>query len=93
MIINAVDITRRKQAEESLKAYRDHLEQLVEERTARLRAINEQLEQEVGVRKRAEGELTDRAERLSHFLTVASHELRHPISVVKGYSTMLASSI
>jgi PAS domain S-box-containing protein len=93
VIINAVDITRRKQAEESLKAYRDHLEQLVEERTARLRTINEQLEQEVGVRKRAEGELKDRAERLSHFLTVASHELRHPISVVKGYTTMLSNYI
>lgn len=30
-----------------------------------------------------------RAERLSHFMTVASHELRHPITVIKGYAEIL----
>lgn len=41
-------------------------------------------------RERAyERELAERAERLRHFLTVASHELRHPITIVKGYANTL----
>ncbi|MBU4174535.1 MAG: PAS domain S-box protein [Actinobacteria bacterium] len=37
-----------------------------------------------------ERDLQETAERLRHFLTVASHELRHPVTVVKGYATTLA---
>jgi PAS domain S-box-containing protein len=37
-----------------------------------------------------EGDLRERAERLRDFLVVASHELRHPITIVKGYSHLLA---
>ncbi len=47
------DITERKRAEEELKKHRDQLEELVEERTAALKAINEQLRQEIAERKRA----------------------------------------
>lgn len=39
--------------------------------------------------KRYEAELRERAERLRDFLTVASHEIRHPITVIKGYTEML----
>jgi two-component system OmpR family sensor kinase len=45
--------------------------------------------EEYGKRKEAERLLAERAERLSHFLTVASHELRHPITVIKGYADIL----
>jgi PAS domain S-box-containing protein len=43
--------------EEELRKYRDHLEKLVEERTAELRATNESLQREIGERKWAENEL------------------------------------
>jgi len=44
----------RKRVERELKKYRDHLEELVKERTAELTAVNKQLEQEVTERKQAE---------------------------------------
>jgi PAS domain S-box-containing protein len=51
------DITDRKQTQEELKKYRTHLEELVEERTARLKASTEELQQEITERKRAEDDL------------------------------------
>jgi PAS domain S-box-containing protein len=37
-----------------------------------------------------ENDLAETAERLKHFLSVASHELRHPITIVKGYANTLS---
>ncbi len=48
------DITARKQTEEELQQYRTRLEQLVEERTAAYKTANQQLEQEIVERTRAE---------------------------------------
>jgi len=39
--------------------------------------------------KQYEEELKERAERLGNFLIVASHELRHPITVIKSYTATL----
>lgn len=89
IVVNSRDVTSRKRAELELDRYRKHLEDLVAERTAELAETNEQLRAEIQVRLKAEAELKERAEGLADFLTVASHELRHPISVVKGYTTML----
>ena len=47
------DISERKRAEEELRKHRDRLEELVAERTAKLRAVNAQLEQEIAERVRA----------------------------------------
>ena len=49
------DITERKRVEEEVNKYRFHLEELVKERTSQLTAANEQLQQEIGERKQAEG--------------------------------------
>ena len=49
-----VDITERKRAEEALKSAHDELERRVEQRTAELTKVNEQLKREVEDRKRAE---------------------------------------
>ncbi|MFH1151171.1 MAG: PAS domain S-box protein [Actinomycetota bacterium] len=40
-----------------------------------------------------EQELKERAERLRDFLVVASHELRHPVAIVKGYANTLLEYI
>ncbi len=48
------EIAERKQAEEALSAYQDHLETLVEMRTAELTGVNQHLRQEISERKQAE---------------------------------------
>ncbi|GAK50828.1 multi-sensor signal transduction histidine kinase [Candidatus Moduliflexus flocculans] len=51
------DITERKQIEEELQHHREHLEELVKERTAELVAANERLTQEIAERKQIEAAL------------------------------------
>ncbi len=48
------EISERKQTEEELRSNHDNLEQLLEERTAELRGVNEQLQQEIIERQRLE---------------------------------------
>jgi PAS domain S-box-containing protein len=62
------DITERKQAEEELRQYRNHLEELVAARTAELTRMNERLQQQVAERQLAEAALQESKE---HFRTVA----------------------
>ena len=54
IVVNFHDITERRQAEDDLAEYRQHLEELVEERTADLQNANEQLRCEIVERKQAE---------------------------------------
>lgn len=57
------DVTERKHAEESLREYRHHLEELVQTRTAELMRANEKLVQEIEQRKRLEKEILNISER------------------------------
>ncbi|NIM06687.1 MAG: histidine kinase, partial [Armatimonadetes bacterium] len=57
LAVYAYDITERKRAEQELTEYRDHLQELVEERTAELRRANERLQKEIAEREQAEEEL------------------------------------
>jgi diguanylate cyclase (GGDEF)-like protein/PAS domain S-box-containing protein len=52
-----VDTTRRKQMEDELRKHRDHLEEMVKERTSELKTANKKLEQEIVERKQAEEQL------------------------------------
>lgn len=58
------DITDRKQAEAQLQQYRHHLEELVEERTAELKAANVQLKEEIASRQRVEAALRESSQQL-----------------------------
>lgn len=64
------DITARKRAAEELRRHRDHLEELVEERTAELIKVNVGLEREIAERKRAEKDLEEQRNRLRTVFTV-----------------------
>ena len=57
------DITQRKLGEEELRKHREHLEELVEERTADLTRANEQLQEEITERKRMEEVLRESEEK------------------------------
>ncbi len=73
------DISTQKAAEKVLKEYHDHLEVLVEERTAELAKTNQQLEQEIEERKRAEEALRTREKELE----AQSHHLEEVNTALK----------
>ncbi len=68
----------RKRVEGELRKYRDHLEELVKERTAELMRANEQLQREIAARKRVQEELCrerDLAEALAEAAAVVGSTL------------------
>ncbi len=76
------DITGRKQAEEELRRYRDHLEELVTDRTNELAETNERLRLEVEERRRAE-------EALKLFAYSMAHDLKSPAIGIYGLANRL----
>jgi len=85
------DISERKRAEEELKQYREHLEELVEERTAELRRANEQLEQEITERAQAEKSL-ERELAVNKALAELSDALITPSSSISDIANILLDS-
>jgi PAS domain S-box-containing protein len=102
----AIDVTELKEADEALKKAHDELEMRVRERTTELARVNRDLQFEIAERERAEGERAlllqrekearreaEAANRLKdEFLAIVSHELRSPLNVVVGHSSILLRS-
>ncbi len=74
-----IDVTERKRADDELRTYRDHLEDLVVERTAELAVAKEKAEE------------SDRLK--SAFLATMSHELRTPLNSIIGFSGVLLQGL
>jgi PAS domain S-box-containing protein len=71
----SIDITERKRTEEELRKHREHLEELVKQRTEQL------------AEAKARAEAANREK--SRFLANMSHELRTPLNAVLGFSRLL----
>jgi PAS domain S-box-containing protein len=84
----ARDITERVQLEEALKIHQDHLETVVEERTAKLARLNEQLQQEILDRRQAQEALQRRSRELE-FLNRIGQALNSSLNLDQVLNTIL----
>lgn len=77
-----LEIEERQRAERELQHHREHLEELVVARTADLQRAMQQLEQEIIEREQL---ITD----LKAFSHTVAHDLKNPLTIMLGYSSLL----
>jgi signal transduction histidine kinase/ActR/RegA family two-component response regulator len=80
------DITARKQAEAELAHYREHLEHLVELRSAEIVDLNIELQ-----KRASEAEAANVAK--STFLATMSHEIRTPMNAIIGFASLIEAKV
>ena len=82
ILVTLRDITERRRREEELRQYREHLEELVEARTAELEATNQRLHAYTEELEASNAEL-------DAFAHTVAHDLKGPIAIISGFSALL----
>jgi signal transduction histidine kinase/predicted hydrocarbon binding protein len=84
--VSVPEFFQRKRLEDELRRSHELLEERVRERTAALTTAVDALRHEVGERKRAE-------EARDEFLSVAAHELKTPLTSLRGFAQLLSQPL
>jgi signal transduction histidine kinase len=93
-------LQRETKADEELRRHRDHLEDLVERRTADLSRANELLQQEIAERERMANSLRESEscirqlnEHILNMLMVISHDIRGPLVAIAAIAKLLLRGV
>jgi C4-dicarboxylate-specific signal transduction histidine kinase len=80
IIVIVRNTTERRQTEEALEKYRDHLEEMIEQRTKELRNAQEEL-----IKR-------EKLSVLGRLTAIVSHDLRNPLRVIRSSTFYLKAS-
>jgi len=83
------EIVKQKRADEALQRAHDELQIRVEERTKELAAQNQQLQNEIREREKAEEELQRSSEKIKLFAYSVAHDLKNPAIATHGLAIIL----
>jgi PAS domain S-box-containing protein len=90
------DITEQKKNEIELKNYRNHLEDIIKERTGELENLNIKLQEEIIKQKEAEEKVQqalakekELSDLKTRFISIASHEFRTPLATMYSSTELL----
>jgi signal transduction histidine kinase len=80
------ELDERAQIEAELRRYREHLEEMVRERTVELNTVIGQLRTEISQRKRVEEKLQEANDELKAFCYSVSHDLQSPLKAIGHFA-------
>lgn len=96
ILVTIDDITDRKKIENRLVEYKEHLEEIVEERTRELQLSNSLLEDEIKKQKESEQKVKESLEKekelnrlKTEFVSMVSHEFRTPLTSILASADLL----